>query len=134
MMMVKKRRRNRARNRVKSLVRSLLKMMKQKRRKKRRKKKRKKRKRLMVMQKNQHIQSQESVKRSSLLKRKKLGKLSLSLTQAQLSQSTKMDLVRRLLRRKQRRRPMKKRRKRRRRRRKKRKLLTRPLFKLISMK
>lgn len=134
MMMVKKRRRNRARNRVKSLVRSLLKMMKQKRRKKRRKKKRKKRKRLMVMQKNQHIQFQESVKRSSLLKRKKLGKLSLSLTQAQLSQSTKMDLVRRLLRRKQRRRPMKKRRKRRRRRRKKRKLLTRPLFKLISMK
>ena len=134
MMMVKKRRRNRARNRVKSLVRSLLKMMKQKRRKKRRKKKRKKRKRLMVMQKNQHIQFQESVKRSSLLKRKKLGKLSLSLTQAQLSQSTKMDLVRRLLRRKQRRMPMKKRKKRRRRRRKKRKLLTRPLFKLISMK
>jgi hypothetical protein len=126
MMMVKKRRRNRARNRVKSLVRSLLKMMKQKRRKKR--------KRLMVMQKNQYIQSQESVKRSSLPKKKKLGKLSLSLTQAQLSQSIKMDLVRRLLRRKQRRRPMKKRRKRRKRRRKKRKLLTRPLFKLISMK
>jgi hypothetical protein len=88
----------------------------------------------MVMQKNQYIQSQESVKRSSLLKRKKLGKLSLSLTQALLSQSIKMDLVRRLLRRKQRRRPMKKRRKRRRRRRKKRKLMTGPLFKLISMK
>ena len=110
---------------------SLFRMMKKRKRRRRRRKKRRKpkmRRKNHLMKRSQAILSQESVRKFSPKRRKKLGKPSSKSTQEPDSQSTKMEMVKKLpkllrkpLRLKKRRRPKRKKRKR------------RPLFNLISM-